>query len=179
MFSLAKLKLIKLILKLKFNFKFPFTEITENFKIHLEFYLENYDEISKFFNYFFVVPTWTFDVYDHAYWLTFVVMLLVGLVISSQAARLREQISLSRQRERETQLFYSFNQRLSIVSDHAAMTTLLRETIGKVLNADTSIWLPDQNKKMIKTLGAADVDNLKEQTVAQWAFQHQQPAGIR
>lgn len=131
-----------------------------------------------FFNYFFVEPTWTLDVYDHAYWLTFIVMLLVGLVISSQAARLREQITLARQRERETQLFYSFNKRLSVLSDHGAMTSLLRDTVGKVLNADISIWLSDQQFKITKTEGAADADDLKEQTVAQWTFQHQQPAGL-
>lgn len=54
------------------------------------------------FNYFFVEPLFSFDVSNSSYWLTFAVMLFASIVISAQAAKLRHQLSLSREREEQT-----------------------------------------------------------------------------
>lgn len=68
------------------------------------------------FNYFFVDPVFTFNVYNSSYWLTFAVMFFAGLVISTQASSLRDQVFLAQQREREAKLFYELKLRNVLLS---------------------------------------------------------------
>ena len=55
------------------------------------------------FDYFFVDPRLSFPVYDTQYLLTFIGLLLVGLIISNSAALLRDQVEALRRREQQTQ----------------------------------------------------------------------------
>lgn len=130
------------------------------------------------FNYFFTEPKFTFNVYDSSYWLTFAVMFFAGFVISSQAAKLREQMLFSRRRERETQLFYSLTKQLSVARDEKSMARDLEDCVSEALQAQTNIWYPDERGSLKMHVGSVVADQLKEETVAQWCFDHQEPAGL-
>ena len=64
-------------------------------------------------DFFFVPPVFTFAVSDVRYLFTFVVMLLVGLVISGLAARIRMQAEAARQREQRTAALYAMSRELA------------------------------------------------------------------
>ena len=55
------------------------------------------------FDFFFVPPYLTFAVHDRSYLVTFAVMLVVGLLISTLAARVRAQAEAAQAREQRTQ----------------------------------------------------------------------------
>ena len=65
------------------------------------------------FDFFFVPPHLTFAVADTQYVITFAVMLIVGLLVSTLAARVRESAELAIQRERRTQALYALSRELS------------------------------------------------------------------
>ena len=63
------------------------------------------------FDFFFVPPYLTFAVADAQYVITFAVMLVVALIISTLAARLRRQIRTARARERRLEALYRLEPR--------------------------------------------------------------------
>ncbi len=130
------------------------------------------------FNYFFTEPVFTFTVYDSSYWLTFAVMFFTSFVISSQAAKLREQMLFSRRREHETQLFYNLTKQLSVAQDEKSMMKDLENCIAEALHSETNIWLPDENGVLTMHKGSIVEDQLKEATAARWCFDHQESAGM-
>ncbi len=65
------------------------------------------------FDFFFVPPRLTFAVSDTQYVLTFIGLFLVGLVISSLAARAREQAEAARNREAQTAELYGLSRDLA------------------------------------------------------------------
>src|SRR5262249_6118880 len=65
------------------------------------------------FDFFFVTPYLTFAVSDTQYLVTFAVMLVVALVISTLTARLRQQVDAARQRERRTAILYAMTRELA------------------------------------------------------------------
>ncbi len=72
-------------------------------------------------NYFFIEPLYSFNVYNSSYWLTFVVMFFASLVISTFAARLREQLIISGRREKHALFLYELTRRLSAISSQQEM----------------------------------------------------------
>lgn len=73
------------------------------------------------FNYFFVEPRFTFDTHMPSYSLTFGVMFFACIVISTLAARLREQVLLARRREQEVRMLYALVQDLAASSAREEM----------------------------------------------------------
>ena len=60
-----------------------------------------------------VQPTLTFTVADTQYMLTFIGLLLVGIIISNLAALLRDQVDALQQRNRQTQAINRFSRELT------------------------------------------------------------------
>lgn len=65
-----------------------------------------------FFDFFFVTPRFSFSVDDSQYLITFLVMLLVGLITGHMAARLKERINDISTRERLAKALHSLSQGL-------------------------------------------------------------------
>lgn len=91
------------------------------------------------FNFFFVEPLYTFTVYDESYWLTFLVMLTTGLVISHQSSQLR-----LAEKEKLRNILLS-----SISHD-------LRTPLSSIMGASTSIAMD------VETMPRETVKNLAE-----------------
>jgi two-component system sensor histidine kinase KdpD len=131
-----------------------------------------------FLNYFFIEPLYTLQMYDSSYWLTLLVMFFSSFLISSLAAKLREQMLFSRRRERETQLFYNLTKQLSVAQDEKIMAEDLENCIAEALQSETNIWFPDDKGTLIMHKGSVVECQVKEASAARWCFEHREQAGL-
>jgi two-component system sensor histidine kinase KdpD len=130
-------------------------------------------------DFFFVSPEFTFAVADLRYMLTFVVMLLDGVTVSSFTVRLREQAAAAQQRERRTAALYAMSRQFVIetgVGEIAATATLhvrgFMETEAFVLLADRA-----GNLSPCGGTGTWVVANERELAVARWVHVNGRLAG--
>jgi two-component system, OmpR family, sensor histidine kinase KdpD len=142
------------------------------------------------FDFFFVQPLLTFAVSDVQYLVTFVVMLLVALVISTMAVRLRQQATSASQRERRIASLYAMSRefagslgvkRLLRAAVHNIAETFESQVVILLPNAAGRLqpwgdvvgwWGEDVGERMVFAPDGHD------QGVAQWVYDHGQLAGL-
>jgi two-component system sensor histidine kinase KdpD len=132
------------------------------------------------FDFFFVRPYFSFSVSDTQYIFTFLVLILVGFVISYLTAMVRRQTEAAKVRERETYALFSLGRDLAVSNDLESYMLVIinraRETFGHHVIA----FLPDPEKKntLKPYLGTQDVNiDENERSAAIWAFEHQKIVG--
>jgi two-component system sensor histidine kinase KdpD len=132
------------------------------------------------FDFFFVAPSLTFAVSDTQYVVTFFVMLAVALVISTMASRLRQQTEGARARERRTAALYSLSRDLAAIPDRGRLLSAAVRRIEEVFETRAVILLPDDRGRIALPAEAppAPEPDEHDRGVAQWAFDHDQPAGL-
>ena len=131
------------------------------------------------FDFFFVPPYLTFAVEDAQYIITFVIMLVVALIISTLAARLRRQVLTARARERRLTALYSLSRELSAVSGTHQLAATAQRVVTGMFNSGASIYLPDEEGRLEPVVSNARDETVgpRETAVAVWAFEHAQLAG--
>jgi two-component system sensor histidine kinase KdpD len=132
------------------------------------------------FDFFFVPPRLAFRVSDTQYVLTFLGMLLVALVISTMASRLRQQADAAREREHRTAALYTLSRELSSLRATQELLRAALRRVTDVLGGRGVILLPDAAGGLSVAAGEASVlgEAGHDQGVAQWVFDHAQPAGF-
>lgn len=135
------------------------------------------------FNFFFVMPWHSFKATEIEHVITFVVLLATGVIIGSQTARLRLQSILSRKREKNTAILYAMTRELTGSRGKVSLAQIAATHIAEVTDSDVFIWLPDENGGLqtVVTETENDEENLdpvREESVANWAFTHKQNAGF-
>ncbi len=127
------------------------------------------------FDFFFVVPRFSFAVSDVQYLFMFAVMLAVGLITGQLTAGLRFQARISSSRERRAQSLFELTRDLS-----AALVTPQVLEIGQAaLERDfggAAIVLAMDDKDQLSPAANQPVDF--DASVADWAFRNAQPAGL-
>jgi two-component system, OmpR family, sensor histidine kinase KdpD len=131
------------------------------------------------FDFVFVAPRWSFAVGDAQYLITFAVLLLVGLVIGQLAAGLQAQARAAQERERRVRGLYAMSRDLgaALVAEQVAeiATRFLRAEFG----AASAVLAPPlgatPGREVLAILPGATAQ--PDVGVAQWAFDHAQPAG--
>jgi two-component system sensor histidine kinase KdpD len=127
------------------------------------------------FDYFFVEPRLSFVVGDVQYLVTFVVMLVVGVLTGQLTAGLRFQARISSSRERRAQSLFELTRDLSgallstqviELGEAAVQRDFGGQALVLVLGASDEIVWPAQT--------AADFDS----SVADWSFRNGQAAGL-
>ena len=127
------------------------------------------------FDFFFVPPRFSFAVSDLQYIVTFVVMLAVGLITSHLTADLRYQARIASYRESRSRALYQFARELSGTLQTEQIFETTCSFIDRTFHAKATLLLPDDAGRLQSTApGAAMLD----MGIAQWAFDHAQPAGI-
>lgn len=131
------------------------------------------------FDFFFVPPHLTFAVSDSQYLITFAVMLVVALVISTLTVRLREQAESSSRRERRTAALYAFGRDLARAG---ARQELLESALGhltQIFVSQVLILLPDEAGRLQEIASESITYRFdeREKAVAQWVFDHGKMAG--
>ena len=114
------------------------------------------------FDFFFVPPRWTFAVGDTRYLLTFLVMLLTGLVISTLTARVQFQAESARRRERRTAALYAIGRELAATHSREQIARIAMRHVTAAAEARVALLLPDQGEK-------GDRSNLPERSSGSFA----------
>jgi two-component system sensor histidine kinase KdpD len=130
------------------------------------------------FDFFFVPPRFSFAVSDLQYLITFAVMLAVGLITGHLTAGLRFQARVASHRERRSRALYEFARELSgaLLTEQVFDTT--RDFIQRTFRARAILLLPDLDGRMQAPPADADTAVQPETGVAQWAFDHEESAGL-
>jgi two-component system, OmpR family, sensor histidine kinase KdpD len=132
------------------------------------------------FDIFFVPPVLSLTVADTQYVLTFLVMLLVGLVTSYLMQRVKKEAEGASRRERETAALYSLGRDLAVSNSLESYVGAIVGKAKETFERDALIYLPDKNNpESMRVLGGQDqtrVDSA-DMAAALWSFQHQKPAG--
>jgi two-component system sensor histidine kinase KdpD len=131
------------------------------------------------FDVLFVPPYLSFAVSDTEYVVTFAVMLVVALVTSTLAVRVREQADQARYRERRTAALYAVSRDLARARSADDVTAVAVRHVVEVFGSAAVILTPDDGAGMALRagrLGEADTD-VRERAVARWVYDHEQPAG--
>jgi two-component system sensor histidine kinase KdpD len=130
------------------------------------------------FDFFFVPPYMTFAVSDTEYLLTFAGLFGVGFVISELANRLRDQAEFAERRRVETSSLYGLSRDLSAADSLETILRALMNNTAQTFDRDVVVFLPDKSGTLQPTASSPDFSTGEnEQAVAEWAFEHNQPAG--
>jgi two-component system sensor histidine kinase KdpD len=142
------------------------------------------------FDFVFVSPRFSFAITDLEYLVTFVVMLLVALVISTLTVRLHQQAEAARHRERRTAALYALSRALVSTRDTDGVLRAAARHVHEVFESQVSFLLPDATEHLRpwevgaegqrQALGRQVLLSLdpKERAVAQWVYAHRQMAGL-
>lgn len=128
------------------------------------------------FDFFFVEPKLSFSVSDTQYLLTFAIMLGVALWVNHLAANLRFQAHIAMQREQRANQLTELSQQLSGVLVAEQIDQLAHLHLGRLL--DSPVWIArlDAQDQLMPPHGSAQPSGY-EASIADWVYQHQQPAG--
>lgn len=96
------------------------------------------------FDFFFVPPVISFTISDLRYLVSFGVYLSVAALTASLAARLKQQLLLSRQREAHTAALYELSRRMNAISDVKTLLDNVAKQVSRIVGAEAAIFLPDE-----------------------------------
>ena len=129
------------------------------------------------FDFFLVPPYLTFAVSDTQYLLTFFVLFIVSLVVSSLTARVREQAEAAIHREAQTSALYNLGRDLTSATDLDNVAHIIVSHIGQPFAREVAIFLPENGHVRPFASSPNYQPDENELAVAAWAFEHDQPAG--
>jgi two-component system sensor histidine kinase KdpD len=130
-------------------------------------------------NFLFVPPTFTFRISGFHDTMMFGMYFLVALATGQLTARLRLQQTAERQREQRTAALYRLTRELANANDFPEVLSAAIREVGTAFDADVALMLPDPevNQQLIRYPAGVWLLDEKEESVAAWAFHHDQPAG--
>ena len=132
------------------------------------------------FDFFFVPPYFSFSVADAQYLFTFAVMLGIGLLHSTMASRLRDQLRASQQQERRTAALYRFTKQLGEITGVEFLVRTAGLQLREIFGGEVVLFLRDSGGRLTLRFGenttAAQVP--VNALVAQWVADHDQVAGL-
>lgn len=130
------------------------------------------------FDFFCVPPYLTFAVSDYQYIVTFGAMLTVALTISGLTVKLREQAARAIDREIHTKALYRFTRELATESETFELARRAAQLIHETFQCPAMIVLPDDGHiSFRRRTSEQPIAPAAEESIAQWAFDHNQPAG--
>jgi two-component system sensor histidine kinase KdpD len=130
-------------------------------------------------NYLFVDPIYTFRITGLTDLMLFCTYFVVALAMGHLAARLRAQQDAERRREERATALYLLTRELAQAADFADLLAIIIREVTKAAHAEVGLSLADEGPELALTPYFASTWALseKEQSVAEWAFRHRQPAG--
>jgi two-component system sensor histidine kinase KdpD len=131
------------------------------------------------YDFFFIPPYYSFAVTDLSHVVTFGVMLLVAVVISSLTQRVRQHADAAAERERRTSVLYGLSRDLSRALGVQAVGAAAAEHIEEVLGSRVSILLPNANDDLRPVYESPGIREIVagERGVAHRAWQTHMSAG--
>src|SRR2546426_755925 len=132
------------------------------------------------FDFFFVPPLLTFAVSDVQYLITFAIMLMVALIISSLTVSVRLQANVAGLRERRTAMLYAMTRELAATRGQEPMARAAVRHVSEVFESQAVVLFPDAAGRIRHPRGASTPGSLRgaDLAVAQWVQDHGEPAGL-
>ncbi|MDD3651238.1 two-component system sensor histidine kinase KdpD [Immundisolibacter sp.] len=127
------------------------------------------------FDFFFVPPRFTFAVSDVQYLVTFAVMLVVGLAIGQLMAQLRYQARIAGHREQRIRSLYEMARELAAALSETQVAQIGERFLAATFHARVRVLLADAHGKLTAPAEAMPQVDL---AIAQWCFDHGEPAGL-
>jgi two-component system sensor histidine kinase KdpD len=130
------------------------------------------------YNYFFIEPVYTFTIAEPYELLALTIFLVVAVITSALAGRIREQAQTSADRMRATRRLYEFTRKLSGL---ATVDDVAEGAAGEIhagLGRPTAILLSKDGELALRAAWPPeDALDTASMTAARWAFTHGEPAG--
>ncbi len=132
------------------------------------------------FDFFFVPPRYSFAVSDSQYLITFGVMLLVALVISSMTVSIKHQARIAGLRERRIASLYAMSRELAATRGGENIVRIAVKHLAEMFETQAVVLLPDRSGRVVypKSEGTAQSCHGSDLSVAQWVYDHGQMAGV-
>ena len=132
-----------------------------------------------FFDFLFVPPYFAFSVADLRFIPTFVVLFIVGIIISFLGDTVKKQVENTRQREEFISSLYDFSSDLLVSQNLNDFLTRITSYIYDLFNYDVVMILPDdrENLKIVSRTGGKIQFDESDLGVANWVFEHGKSAG--
>jgi two-component system sensor histidine kinase KdpD len=132
------------------------------------------------FDFCFVPPRFSFAVSDLQYLVTFAVMLGITLVIANLVASVRAQTRVAGARERRTSLLYAMSRELAATRQFENLARVAIKHVAETFASHAVVLIPDASGNLERPTGLAIPGSLDgaDLSVAQWVFDHGQPAGL-
>ena len=127
------------------------------------------------FDFFFVLPRFSFAVSDVQYLVTFAVMLGVGLLVGQLTAGLRFAAGVSTSRERRAQSLFELTRELSAALEGQQVVALGAAAVQSHFGGHALVLQTDASDRLVMP---ADPPPGFDPSVADWAFRQGQPAGL-
>jgi two-component system, OmpR family, sensor histidine kinase KdpD len=133
------------------------------------------------FYFFFVPARYSFKLEETHFIFTFAMMLVVALVISHLAIRIRQQADAARLQERQTAAMHSLSQKLAGARGIEKILEVAVKQLWEIFECQVVALLPGEHGKLQPIAGDLSAlfqkDTLKELPVAQWTYRTGQRAG--
>lgn len=126
-----------------------------------------------------VPPYGSLAVTDSQYLITFGVMLVTALLISTLTDRIRQQAISARSRERQTAALLSLSRELAAIRELDALLQAILRHVTEVFNSPAIVFMANNDQHLVPTQSGAAGESLdaKELAVAQWVYDNAQTAG--
>lgn len=128
------------------------------------------------FDFLFVPPRFSFRVTDTEYLVTFLGLFVVGVVISSLVARIREKADLIRKQEARTSSLYYLTRELTAAIDIPAVVGALQRAVQRNLGGRMALLI-EQKGSPETVIGAEILQEINGVEIARWVLQSGRSAG--
>ena len=130
------------------------------------------------YNFFFIPPIYTFTIAEPYELLALVIFLVVAVISSALAGRVREQARISASRMRAMRRLYEFTRRLSGLATLDALAEGAASEIHASLGRPVVVLLAhDDDVALAAAWPPEDTLDAAAMTAARWAYSHVEPAG--
>ncbi len=130
------------------------------------------------YNFFFIPPLYTFTIAEPFELLALLIFLVVAVISSALAGRVRQQATIAASRMRAMRRLYDFTRRLSGLATLDAVAEGAASEIHASLGRDVVVLLAqDDDLRLTAAWPPEDALDAAAITAARWAYSHVEPAG--
>lgn len=129
------------------------------------------------FDLLWVPPQGTFAVSDTQYVITFLVMLVVGLLISSLSLKLRRESRETADRERRASALFSLTRQLAMSRSKLEIANVAATEIGQVFESEVAVLIGMDGLNPTRPSPSRFEEEPAEAAVAAWCHRESAPAG--
>jgi two-component system sensor histidine kinase KdpD len=132
------------------------------------------------FNFFFVPPIFTFEVANVQHFFALVIFLLVALVTSTLATKLRDEMHKATEREQRTLALYDLSREIAARTDLDQVLKTFVDKVADTINGGAIVLIHNEDANTLDQIASTGTDGLfdeKEYAVARRVLEQGRPVG--